>query len=71
MSYPVVLDMGCTWGALRVWIKMIIECLAQILYLASQEADVKWGISDRRIRVLCSQGKIPGAYQEGRGWIPI
>ena len=30
------------------------------------------GISDRRIRVLCSEGKIPGAYQEGRGWkIPV
>ena len=37
-----------------------------------KEAAVKWGVSDRRIRVLCSEGKIPGAYQEGRGWkIPI
>lgn len=37
-----------------------------------KQAASKWGISDRRIRVLCSQGKIPGAYQEGRGWkIPI
>ena len=37
-----------------------------------KEAAAKWGISDRRIRVLCSEGKIPGAYQEGRGWkIPI
>jgi Fic family protein len=37
-----------------------------------KEAAEKWGISDRRIRVLCSTGKIDGAYQEGRGWkIPI
>jgi len=37
-----------------------------------QQAAEKWGISDRRIRVLCSEGKIPGAYQEGRGWrIPM
>ncbi len=37
-----------------------------------KQAAEKWGISDRRIRVLCSQGKIKGAYQEGRGWkIPI
>ena len=37
-----------------------------------KQAAEKWGISDRRIRVLCSKGKIPGAYQEGRGWkIPI
>lgn len=37
-----------------------------------KEASSKWGLSDRRIRVLCAEGRIPGAYQEGRGWrIPI
>ena len=42
------------------------------MYMTVKEAAVKWGISDRRIRVLCSEGKIPGASQEGRGWkIPI
>ncbi len=42
------------------------------MYMTVKEAAVKWGISDRRIRVLCSEGKIPGAYQEGRGWkLPI
>lgn len=42
------------------------------MYITVKEASAKWGISDRRIRVLCSEGKIPGAYQEGRGWkIPI
>jgi len=42
------------------------------MYMTAKEASAKWGISDRRIRVLCSEGKIPGAYQEGRGWkIPI
>lgn len=31
-----------------------------------------WGISPRRIQVLCSQGKIPGAIRFGRDWmIPI
>ena len=38
------------------------------MYLTVKEAAAKWNISDRRIRVLCSGGKIPGAYQEGRGW---
>lgn len=38
------------------------------MYMTVKEAAAKWGISDRRIRVLCSGGKIPGAYQEGRGW---
>ncbi len=42
------------------------------MYMTVKEASSKWGISDRRIRVLCSEGKIPGAYQEGRGWkIPL
>ena len=37
-----------------------------------KQASEKWGISDRRIRVLCSEGKISGAYQKGRGWkIPV
>lgn len=39
-----------------------------IMYMTVKEASAKWGISDRRIRVLCADGKIPGAYQEGRGW---
>lgn len=43
-----------------------------IMFMNVKQAAEIWGISDRRIRVLCSQGKIPGAYQEGRGWkIPI
>ena len=42
------------------------------MYMTAKEASAKWGVSDRRIRVLCSEGKISGAYQEGRGWkIPI
>ena len=42
------------------------------MVLTLKQASEKWGISDRRIRVLCSEGKIPGAYREGRGWkIPV
>lgn len=42
------------------------------MFMTVKQAAEKWGISDRRIRVLCSEGKIPGAYQKGRGWkIPI
>ncbi len=43
-----------------------------IIFITVKETAVKWGISDRRIRVLCSEGKIAGAYQDGRAWkIPI
>lgn len=38
------------------------------MYRTVQETAAKWGISDRRIRILCAEGKIPGAYQEGRSW---
>ncbi|MCD7846463.1 MAG: Fic family protein [Oscillospiraceae bacterium] len=38
------------------------------MYITVKEAAEKWGISDRRIRVLCADGKIPGAFHEGRGW---
>ena len=38
------------------------------MYITVKQASEKRGISDRRVRVLCSEGKIHGAYQEGRGW---
>ena len=38
------------------------------MYITVKQAADKWRLSDRRIRVLCAEGKIPGAYQEGRGW---
>ncbi len=38
------------------------------MYIKVKEAAKKWGISDRRVRILCSEGKIAGAYQEGRIW---
>ena len=38
------------------------------MFMTIKQASEKWGISDRRIRVLCSEGKIPGAYQDGRSW---
>lgn len=38
------------------------------MYITVKQAAEKWGISDRRVRILCSEGKIPGAYQEGRSW---
>ena len=38
------------------------------MYITAKQAAEKWGISDRRVRILCSRGKIPGAYQQGRAW---
>ncbi len=38
------------------------------MFITVKQASENWGISDRRIRILCSEGKIPGAYQDGRAW---
>ena len=41
-------------------------------YISTNEASEKWGISDRRIRVLCNEGRIEGAIKIGRNWsIPM
>lgn len=41
-------------------------------YMSISEAREKWKISDRRIRLLCTQGRIEGAIKFGRNWsIPI
>jgi len=41
-------------------------------YITAQQAAGKWNISDRRVRVLCSEGKIPGALKAGKSYkIPI
>ena len=38
-------------------------------YLSTFEAAEKWGISSRRVGVLCSQNRIPGAQRAGGRWI--
>ena len=38
------------------------------MFMTVKEAAEKWNISDRRVRILCAEGKIPGAYQQGRAW---
>ena len=38
-------------------------------YMTTKEASGKWNISERRINVLCKEGRIPGAYKENNRWI--
>ena len=37
-------------------------------YLTINEVAEKWGITPRRVRVLCKAGRIKGASQLGREW---
>lgn len=36
--------------------------------MTTKQASEKWGISDRRIRILCAEGKIEGAELMGKIW---
>lgn len=38
-------------------------------YLSVSQVAEKWGIKQRRIRVLCAEGRIPGAYKVGAYWL--
>lgn len=38
------------------------------MYMSVKQAAEKWGISDRRVRTLCAEGKIPGVVRDGRAW---
>lgn len=38
------------------------------MYMTVKQASEKWGLSDRRVRILCSEGKITGATRDGRAW---
>ena len=38
------------------------------MYMTVKQATEKWGVSDRRVRILCSEGKISGVTHEGRSW---
>lgn len=38
-------------------------------YMTVKEAAEKWKISDRRVRILCNEGKIQGVVKKGRSYI--
>lgn len=34
-------------------------------YMSCPEAAKKWGISERRVQILCSENRIPGVFKTG------
>lgn len=38
-------------------------------YMTVKQASERWGISDRRVRVLCAEGRIDGVIQKGRSYL--
>ena len=37
--------------------------------MSVNQAAQKWGISERRVRTLCNEGKISGAVKDGKSWL--
>lgn len=41
-------------------------------YITAQEAADKWGITRRRVQILCGEGRIKGAIKKANLWlIPV
>lgn len=50
-------------------IGIIREEVQRMKYLSTFEAAEKWGISHRRVSILCNEGRITGAQRAGSRWI--
>lgn len=37
-------------------------------FLSTTQAAEKWGISSRRIQILCAEKRIPGVFRIGNTW---
>lgn len=42
---------------------------ANMKYMSASEAAAKWGLSSRRVGILCNEGRIDGAQKAGATWI--
>lgn len=41
-------------------------------FITAKEAAKKWGITPRRVQILCAEGRIEGAWRLGNAWaIPL
>lgn len=38
-------------------------------YMSAPQAAEKWGISERRVQILCSENRIPGVSRLGYMWL--
>lgn len=37
-------------------------------YITASQASKKWDISQRRVQILCAEGRIPGVFKLGETW---
>ena len=66
--------MGCyillLFGIAYIINVIIIRFICGVImeYITAKEAASKWGISERRVQVLCEQGRIEGIQRLGKAW---
>lgn len=39
-----------------------------MIYITASQAGQKWNISQRRVQILCLEGRIPGVFKLGENW---
>ena len=50
----------------------IIMEIRAMEFMTVKEAAAKWGLSERRLQTICSEGMIPGVIKFGKAWaIPV
>lgn len=37
-------------------------------YMTANQASKLWHISQRRVQILCAEGRVPGAFKLGEAW---
>lgn len=52
-----------------MWYALINWGGGTIRYITVKQASERWGISDRRVRVLCADGRIEGVVTKGRSYL--
>ncbi len=47
---------------------VVLKGVTFVKDMSCKEAALRWGISQRRVQILCAQGRIKGAHRLGRMW---
>lgn len=57
------------YNNVQIKLMMYYQGRCEMEYITAQEAADKWGISRRRVQVLCADGRIEGAIKMANLWL--
>ena len=46
----------------------VLDEVKEMKYITASQAAEKWKISQRRVQILCAEGRIPGVFKLGDIW---